>query len=118
MANTNIKMGPTTQFRNKDAPSTLVFLNTSFNLSYLTLVNGGYIIRIRPMASGILVVPDEKELMNDDDEGKKYPIATPAAIAIKIHNVRYLSRNPSFLRSCTGAQWFAVMFSGLVLKKG
>jgi hypothetical protein len=39
--------------------------------------NGGYIIRIRPIAKGILVVPLEKELMKSR-EGKKFPMATPA----------------------------------------
>ena len=63
MASTNISMGPITQFNNKETPNTLVFLKTSFNLSYLTLVKGGYIISIRPIASGILVVPVENELM-------------------------------------------------------
>jgi hypothetical protein len=35
------------------------------------LVNGGYIIKINPMAKGILVVPVENELIKVDDEGKK-----------------------------------------------
>jgi hypothetical protein len=35
------------------------------------LASGGYIIRIRPTASGILVVPEEKELMNPEEEGIK-----------------------------------------------
>jgi hypothetical protein len=35
------------------------------------LVNGGYIIKINPMAKGILVVPDEKELINPDELGIK-----------------------------------------------
>jgi len=52
------------------------------------LVNGGYIININPMAKGILVVPDENELIKPDEEGKKYPMATPTAMAKKIHNVR------------------------------
>jgi hypothetical protein len=36
--------------------------------------NGGYIIRIRPIAKGILVVPKENELMKSPLEGKKFPI--------------------------------------------
>lgn len=47
------------QLSNKDTPSTLVFLKTSLSFSYFTLVNGGYIIRISPIAKGILVVPEE-----------------------------------------------------------
>jgi len=32
-------------------------LNTSPSSSYFTLASGGYIMRIRPIAMGILVVP-------------------------------------------------------------
>jgi hypothetical protein len=81
-------MGPITQLRNNDAPNTFVFLNTSFSLLYFTLVKGGYIININPIASGILVVPVEKELIKEAEEGKKYPMATPMAIAKKIHKVK------------------------------
>lgn len=63
--------GPMTQLSNKEAPRILVFLNTSFSLSYFTLVNGGYIIKISPIANGMLVVPAEKELIKPDDEGMK-----------------------------------------------
>jgi hypothetical protein len=66
------------------------------------------------MASGMLVVPLEKELMNEDEDGKKYPMATPDAMAKKIQSVRYRSKNPSFLRSCAGAQSFAVIRFRLV----
>jgi len=66
-----MSIGPMIQFNNKDAPNTLVFLKTSFSLSYFTLVNGGYNIKIKPIAKGILVVPDEKELMELEDEGMK-----------------------------------------------
>jgi hypothetical protein len=52
----------------------------------------------------MLVVPDENELMKPEDEGNKKPIATPTAIAKKIHNVRYLSRKLNFFRSLAGAQ--------------
>ena len=66
-----MRMGPMIQLSNNETLNTFVFLNTSFSLSYFTFVNGGYIINIKPMASGILVVPDEKELMNVAEEGKK-----------------------------------------------
>ena len=59
------------------------------------------------MANGILVVPEEKELIKVDEEGMKYPIDTPTAIAIKIHSVKYLSKKLNFLRSFAGAQLFA-----------
>jgi hypothetical protein len=35
------------------------------------LVKGGYIIKIKPIAKGILVVPLENELMKVDEDGKK-----------------------------------------------
>ena len=107
MARINIRIGPITQFSSKDIPKTFVFLNTSFNFSYRTLANGGYIININPTAKGMLVVPEEKEFMKVDDEGKKYPIATPTPIARKIHRVRYLSKKLNFFRSFAGAQLFA-----------
>ncbi len=82
----------------KDNNNSLVFENT-FGISLnFTFTKGGYIISIKPIASGMLLVPCEKELMNSELEGIKYPMDTPAAIARKIHRVRYLSRNPSRLR--------------------
>ena len=107
MARINIRIGPMIQFNNSETPSTFVFLKTSFNLPYFTFVNGGYIINIRPIAKGILVVPVEKELMIVAEDGMKYPIATPITIATKIHSVRNRSKKLNFFLSCAGAQWFA-----------
>jgi hypothetical protein len=87
-ARANIKIGPKTQFKNREAPSTLVFLKTSPICSYFTFANGGYIIRISPIARGILVVPEEKELIKSPLEGKKFPMATPIAMARNIHRVK------------------------------
>ena len=109
MARINMSTGPTIQLRNKETLNTLVFLKTSRILSYFTFAKGGYIIRIRPMAKGILVVPDEKELINADDDGKKYPMETPTAIAKNIHKVKYLSKKRNFFLSFAGAQLFADM---------
>jgi hypothetical protein len=50
--------------------------------------NGGYIIRISPIAKGILVVPLEKELMKSPLKGKKLPMATPIAMARNIQRVK------------------------------
>jgi hypothetical protein len=61
------------------------------------------------MAKGIFVVPLEKELMKLEEEGKKLPIATPIAIAKKIHKVRYLSKKLNFFLSAAGAQSLAVI---------
>ena len=63
--------GPITQLSNNETPNTFVFLNTSFNLSYFTFANGGYIININPTAKGIFVVPEENELMKLEEDGKK-----------------------------------------------
>lgn len=49
------------------------------------------------MAIGILVVPLERLLQKSRNVGWPIPISTPANIARKIHNVRYLSRNLSLL---------------------
>jgi hypothetical protein len=103
----NINMGPMIQFNSRDTPKTFVFLNTSFSFSYRTLAKGGYIINISPTAKGMLVVPDEKELMNVEEEGKKYPMATPIPIAKNIHKVKYLSKKLNRFRSFAGAQSFA-----------
>jgi len=80
--------GPIIQLRNKETPNTFVFLKTSRILSYFTFANGGYIINIKPIAKGILVVPEENELMNPEEDGKKYPMETPRPIAKKIQSVK------------------------------
>jgi hypothetical protein len=68
------------------------------------LASGGYIINIKPMAKGIFVVPEEKELIKSFEDGKKFPIPTPTAMAKNIQRVRNLSKKPSFFLSTTGAQ--------------
>jgi hypothetical protein len=69
------------------------------------LANGGYIIKIRPIASGILVVPSENELINEALEGIRLAIPTPNNIARKIHKVRKRSRKLSFFLLDAGAQF-------------
>ena len=71
MARKNISTGHKIQFRNNEAPKTLVSLNTPPIFSYFTFASGGYIINISPIANGLLVVPLEKELINPDDDGIK-----------------------------------------------
>jgi len=56
-------------------------------------------------------VPDENELMKVDDDGKKYPIATPTLIAKKIHKVKYLSKKFNLFLSFAGAQLFTDMIN-------
>ena len=63
-------MGPTTQFCTSERPRTLKFLNTSPSSSYLTFARGGYIMRIRPMAMGMLVVPLWNWFQNPTTPGK------------------------------------------------
>jgi hypothetical protein len=74
-----------------------MFLKTSGSFSYLTLASGGYIIRIRPMAIGMFVVPELNEFQKSEIPGQKYPIITPANITRNIHRVRYLSKKRSFV---------------------
>ena len=57
----------------------------------MTFASGGYIIRIRPRAIGIFVVPRDREPISRGKEGNRYPIPTPAAIARKIQSVRRTS---------------------------
>jgi hypothetical protein len=86
------------QFCTRDRPSILKFLNTPPNSSYLTFASGGYIIRIRPIAIGILVVlsgEDFNESQKTAMDGNKKPEKTPTNIARNIHKVRYRSRNLS-----------------------
>ncbi len=71
------------------------------------MANGGYIIKIKPIANGILVVPLEKELIKLLLEGMKSHNATPIAIARNIQSVKNLSKKLNFFLSTTGAQLFA-----------
>jgi hypothetical protein len=90
--------GPIIQFCTRERPRILKLRKTPPNSSYFTFANGGYIIRIRPMAIGILVVlsgEDFKESQNAAIDGKKYPDPTPINIARNIQSVRYLSKNES-----------------------
>src|SRR4030042_5108008 len=81
----------------RDNPRTFLFLKTSPSSSYFTLAKGGYIIRIRPMAIGILVVSTWKRFQNPTTWGKRYPELTPTSMARKIHRVKNRSRKESFL---------------------
>ena len=69
-----MRTGPITQFWTRESPSTFLFLKTSPISSYFTLAKGGYIMRISPMAMGILVVPtwngiDERLRARDEVAG-------------------------------------------------
>jgi hypothetical protein len=96
IARANMRIGPIIQFCTSDRPRILKFLNTLPSSSYLTFARGGYIIRISPIAIGMLVVlsgEDFRESQNSAIDGKKNPENTPTNIARKIQSVRYLSRN-------------------------
>ena len=90
---------------NIDMATNFTFLNTWGIFSYLTFANGGYIIKINPIAKGMLVVPLDIELMNEAVEGIKYPIATPITMAEKIHTVKYLSKKLNLFLFAAGAQF-------------
>lgn len=107
IARRNMRTGPMIQLSNNETPSTFVLRKTSFILPYCTLAKGGYIININPTARGILVVPEENELTKPDDDGMKYPIPTPIAIAINIQSVRYLSKKFKRFLLYAGAQLFS-----------
>ena len=91
IARVNIRTGPIIQFWMRESPRILKLRNTPPNSSYFTFASGGYIISIKPMAMGILVVLsglDFNESQNVAIDGKKYPEKTPMSIARNIHNVR------------------------------
>lgn len=54
----------------------------------LNQVNGGYIIRIRPAAMGIEVVPTLNRFRKGTTPGASQPSATPHAMAAKIQAVK------------------------------
>ena len=60
------------QFWTSDRARTRVFLKTSPNSSYFTLASGGYIIRMRPAAMGMFVVPDWNRLMKPTAAERPY----------------------------------------------
>src|ERR1035437_9202308 len=96
IASKNMRMGPMTQFRINERLSILVSRKTSPIFSKRTFASGGYIMSINPIASGILVVPLEKELMKPAVDGIKYPKPTPIAMARNIQRVKYWSSFLSF----------------------
>ena len=70
MASRNITKGPTIQFWINDKLNNLRLLKTTGNSSYLTFASGGYIIKIKPIAIGILVVPELNESQKPAIPGK------------------------------------------------
>ena len=77
MASRNMRIGPTIQFCTRESVSTLKLRNTLPNSSYFTLARGGYIIRIKPMAMGMLVVPTWK-VVDDILDARIQPAASDA----------------------------------------
>ena len=55
----------------KETANNLGFSNICGIFEKSILVKGGYIIRINPIAKGILVVPDENELIKSSEFGIK-----------------------------------------------
>jgi hypothetical protein len=96
VANKNIKNGPIIQVIKNDAVSNFGFSNILGTCEKSILVNGGYIIKISPIAKGILVVPDENELIKPAVLGIKYPIPTPISIAKNIQRVKNRSKKFNF----------------------
>jgi hypothetical protein len=71
VANKNIKKGPKIHVIKKEAVSNFGFSNILGTCEKSILVNGGYIIKINPIANGIFVVPDENELIKLAEFGIK-----------------------------------------------
>jgi hypothetical protein len=71
VANKNIKKGPTIHVIKNETVSNFGFSNILGTCEKSILVNGGYIIKINPIANGILVVPEENELMKSAEFGIK-----------------------------------------------
>ncbi len=87
-ARPNIRRGPITQLSRSEIPRIFVLRKTCGNSSYRTFASGGYIIRIRPRAMGIEVVPTDSCVMVRTMPGATFPSRTPRAIAKKIQSVR------------------------------
>jgi hypothetical protein len=92
MARVNINKGPIIQFKIKEINKSFLLAKTLFNSSYFTFAKGGYIIKIKPMAMGILVEPLENLFIKPGVPGKIFPMSTPIAMAKNIHKLRYLSK--------------------------
>ena len=84
-ASMNISTGPISQFCTSDSPRIFLLWKTSGISSYFTLAKGGYIIRIRPTAMGMLVVPTWKRLMNCFHSGDE---------AAQAHSQRHGGKDP------------------------
>jgi hypothetical protein len=108
-ANTNINKGAMIQVMNKDIPINFKFLNIRGISSYLTFAIGGYIIKINPIAKGMLVVPLDK-LSKESAIVVKYPNPTPINIAAKIQSVKKRSKKLNRFLSCAGVQLFLDIF--------
>jgi hypothetical protein len=96
IARKNISTGPITQFWIRLNPRILKLWKTFPIFSYRTFAKGGYIIKIRPIAMGILVVPILNLSQKAGILGKRYPIPIPTAIDRKIQSVRKRSKNDIF----------------------
>jgi len=77
------------QFCTRDSVRMRVSAKTFGNWEYFTFASGGYIMRIRPMAMGRLVVPTVMGAKNPAGSAiTKWPSSTPSPMAAKIQTVR------------------------------
>ena len=67
----NIRNGPKIQVTRKEAINNFGFLKICIICEKSIFVSGGYIIKINPIAKGILVVPEENELIKLAEFGMK-----------------------------------------------
>jgi hypothetical protein len=66
-----MRNGPTIHVIKKEAVNNLGCSNIFGIFEKSIFVKGGYIIKIKPIASGTLVVPDENELIKPEELGIK-----------------------------------------------
>jgi hypothetical protein len=93
IASKNIKKGPTIHVIKSEENKRRLLFKVAGTFAKSTLVSGGYIMRMSPIAKGILVVPMATFDNNPSTLGIIFPRSTPTPMAKKIHRVRKRSRN-------------------------
>ena len=100
-----MKKGAIIQVINNDIKINFKFLKIRGISSYFTFAKGGYIIKINPIAKGMLVVPLDKLSKDVEIEGIKKPNPTPINMATNIQRVRKRSKKLNFFLSCVGVKF-------------
>jgi len=93
IANKNIKKGPTIHVIKRDENNKRLLLKVAGTFLKSTLVKGGYIMRMSPIARGTFVVPTATFDNNPSTSGIIFPSKTPTPMAKKIQRVKKRSKN-------------------------